>query len=76
MTVMPPCYRCRAPWAEHIDGRCPYTLAQRPEDHSFRTLMISLAVVGLFIVLAYLGYHEWWVSTHCTMVLGTQVCQS
>jgi hypothetical protein len=37
-------------------------------------------VFGLIVLvpLYFLGtwaYHAWWVSTHCTLVLGTQVCR-
>lgn len=40
---------------------------------------IAYAVFGLIVLalLLWLGswaYHAWWVSTHCTLVLGTQVC--
>ena len=41
---------------------------------------IAYAVFGLIVlaVLLWLGswaYHSWWVSTHCTLILGTQVCR-
>lgn len=32
-------------------------------------VLIVLAVIGWFV------FHAWWVDTHCTMVLGTQVCR-
>jgi hypothetical protein len=41
---------------------------------------IAYAVFGL-IGLALLdflgtwGYYAWWVSTHCTLILGTRVCR-
>lgn len=38
---------------------------------------VVFAVIGLALLL-WLGswaYHSWWVSTHCTMILGTQVCR-
>jgi hypothetical protein len=41
---------------------------------------IAYIVFGLIgqVLLYFLitwGYHEWWVSTHCALVLGTQVCR-
>ncbi len=41
---------------------------------------IAYAVFGrsVLALLPWLGtwaYHEWWISTHCTLILGTQVCQ-
>lgn len=41
---------------------------------------IAYVVFGLTVLvpLYFLGtwaYHSWWVSTHCTLILGTQVCR-
>ena len=37
-------------------------------------ILIVIALrVGLPILVAAL--HVWWVDTHCTLILGTQVCQ-
>lgn len=36
-------------------------------------LIIAALVVGLR--LCQWVYTEWWVSQHCTMILGTQVCR-
>jgi hypothetical protein len=40
-------------------------------------LGIILALIALRVGVAILAaiYHAWWMSTHCTMILGTQVCQ-
>jgi hypothetical protein len=38
---------------------------------------VVFGVIGLALLL-WLGtwaYHAWWISTHCTLVLGTQVCR-
>lgn len=45
--------------------------AKRPATSSVWTL---LGVVLLLIAIYY-GLHMWWVDTHCTMFLGSRVCQ-
>jgi hypothetical protein len=35
--------------------------------------VIVVAVVGYFV--ARWAFTEYWITTHCTMVLGTRVCQ-
>ena len=32
---------------------------------------LSIAIVGML----WFGYRQWYVDTHCTMILGTQVCE-
>ena len=32
-------------------------------------------ILMLILMFAQWAYHAWWVSQHCTMILGTQVCQ-
>lgn len=36
-------------------------------------IVIVTLILGFFAVTW--GYHEWWVSIHCTTVLDTRVCQ-
>ena len=33
-----------------------------------------IVLIILYFVITW-GYHEWWVSMHCTMIMGTQVCK-
>jgi hypothetical protein len=49
--------------------RCP----ARPIDPA-RVLVIIALIVIIFAVGLH-GVHAWYVDTHCTEVLGTQVCQ-
>jgi hypothetical protein len=64
---------------------CPACLERYPEHRAWSALFgagnaVAYLVFGLIgLVVLYLlitwGYHEWWISQHCTMVLGTQVCR-
>lgn len=40
-----------------------------------RLLAAAVLAVGLLILL-WVGYRTWYIDTHCTTVLGTQVCTS
>lgn len=49
-----------------------------PQPDAFMRYFALVGIVVAALICAVLlkwGYHEWWVSTHCTMVLGTRVCQ-
>jgi hypothetical protein len=76
---MPPCSHCHAPFADHIEGRCPYTRTQyqRGNSGNAQILVAFGVIVGVLLILfmVWFAYHTWWVDTHCTTVLGTQVCQ-
>jgi len=37
-------------------------------------LKVALLVIGI-AVGAWFALHQMWIDTHCTMVLGTQVCR-
>lgn len=77
-TAMPPCSLCHVPYERHLNGQCPYTPTQyRPGWGHDLVKGITIAVL-IFIALVIFGpilYHTWYVDTHCTMVLGTQVCR-
>lgn len=47
---------------------------QRPPSDPIRVLII-IALIVIIIVVAGIGLHTWYVDTHCTEILGTQVCQ-
>jgi hypothetical protein len=34
----------------------------------------SLLIIAVIAVVGWIGFHAWYVDTHCTMILGTQVC--
>ena len=34
----------------------------------------SLLFIVVIAVVGWIGFHAWYVDTHCTMILGTQVC--
>lgn len=50
------------PWSETLAGVA-------------KGVLVTLAVLAVVAVLGWFAYHRWWVDTHCTMVLGTQVCR-
>lgn len=44
----------------------------------WRALIIApvlLAVIAVAVMAVQWLYTEWWISQHCTMVLGTRVCK-
>lgn len=50
------------PWSETLAGVA-------------KGVLITLAILLVLAVGGWFAYHAWWTDTHCTMVLGTQVCQ-
>jgi len=50
----------------------------RGHDSEGEVMKVVWTLVGIvvLVMLAYFGYHAWYVDTHCTEILGTQVCQS
>lgn len=78
--------RCQKPMDTHDEyGRCPPAPAPAPGigwDEALATgfkvlgrviLWVVVAVVALFVLRW--AYTEYWISQHCTDVLGTRVCQ-
>lgn len=55
------------------DGYLLEGLADASRGFSKLSLIILAVIVGVFI--AKWAYTEYYVTTHCTMVLGTRVCQ-
>jgi len=49
-------------------------LAQAAGNGLAYLVFAAIALVILYFLVTW-GYHEWWVSQHCTTVLGTQVCR-
>ena len=39
-------------------------------------ILVGIAAVVVIVVVGWIGLRTWYVDTHCTMVLGTQVCSS
>lgn len=71
-TTMPPCSHCHAPYEAHVYGRCPYTLNRQPNQNAHDFMKVILVMLGIVVFLV----AAWYVDTHCTEVLGTQVCQN
>lgn len=38
-------------------------------------VLITLAVLLVLGIAGWFAFHQWYVDTHCTMVLGTQICR-
>lgn len=77
-TTMPPCSACHAPYERHLNGQCPYTPTRYKDGWGHSIGVGVLIAILIFIALLIAGpiiYHTWYVDTHCTMVLGTQVCR-
>lgn len=60
------------------------TLPVHPEhapapNQNARDLVKVLLVMGSILVLAVIAwfvFRAWYIDTHCTMILGTRICQS
>ena len=37
--------------------------------------LIGIALVMAISLMGWVGFHTWYVDTHCTSILGTQVCE-
>jgi hypothetical protein len=60
------CHHCRA------------RFGPLPADSPLEPLLIIVAAIVLVVVLLFVArwaYTEYYITTHCTMVLGTRVCQ-
>lgn len=51
------------------------TLQNDPGKSQVPRLLLYIAVGFLLLFLLRWGYTEYWISQHCTEVLGTRVCQ-
>lgn len=77
----PECAMCGYPRTAHdpVTGACPRRRTREiVADVLFDGLKGTIIAVVIFIVLVIAGiwgYHKWWTSTHCTTVVGTQVCK-
>lgn len=73
-----PCSSCGYARAYHnVYGMCPPGRAPSTAQHVTRTLYTMLKigiVVAALIIVAIVGYEWFWQATHCTTILGTQVC--
>jgi len=57
-------------------GRDGYVLEGLADaGRGFAKLLVVVAVVAIVAFAARWAFTEYWITTHCTMVLGTRVCQ-
>jgi hypothetical protein len=64
------------------DPACKCRDCQRDPDYwpdvrrgVVKALLWALAALVLLVIFGPVVWHAWYVDTHCTMVLGTQVCR-
>lgn len=77
----PECTACGNPCTDHdpVTGACP---RKRIRDivndtlwDGFKVVLIAVVIFVVLVIGGIWGYHKWWTSTHCTTVVGTQVCK-
>lgn len=72
---------CRVCWLQRHYGDHPdrsrgdITIGGAIGRGTFYGLVIFVALVLILVIFGPIVYHTWYVDTHCTMVLGTQVCR-
>lgn len=67
-------------WEHGPDCGCHRCREMYPRPESWGSTIGKGILIGVLVFLALvifgpLLYHMWWQEMHCTMVLGTQVCQ-
>ena len=77
---MPPCSFCHGDYGDHLGGRCPHVPDRQYKRIDSGLIMLEkiIIVVIAVVIVAFLlrwAYTEYYISTHCTTVLGTRVCQ-
>ncbi len=82
----PGCAVCGQPRVAHdpVTGRCPPPPSSRNRfgwalldglDMVGKSVIIGIVLFVVLVVAGYFIWHAWFVDTHCTTVLGSQVCK-
>ncbi|HLH82473.1 MAG TPA: hypothetical protein VKV38_04360 [Trebonia sp.] len=56
-------------------GESPYGHRGQDKGFSWRMLLLVCGIGLACLFAARWAYAEYWVSQHCTLILGTRVCQ-